>query len=358
MTIQIISAIDALTQLHRFNTIIDARSPAEYGEDQLPGAVNWPSLSNDERRVVGTDYKQIGGFEAKKLGAAMVARNVAMHIDREVQDKPKHWLPLVYCWRGGKRSGTLAWFLDQIGFKTTLVEGGYKAFRAAMVVDLARLATQFNYQVICGKTGSGKTRLLQSLARSGAQVLDLEEIALHRGSVLGYIPETPQPSQKHFESQLWYALKRFDPSKPVFVESESKKIGNLRVPEGLIDHMRNHGNCLLLELPDPERVQLLLQDYSFFTKDVRAFNLKLDALIALRGKETVQAWQAKASTGDFAGVFHDLMLHHYDPSYLSSIQRNFKHYSKAKIITAHAVADLSNADFALQVLALAKQPSS
>jgi tRNA 2-selenouridine synthase len=355
MTVQTIGAQDALARLAEFSCVIDARSQSEFAEDHLPAALNWPSLNDEERKVVGTEYKQISGFDAKKIGAAMVARNVAAHIEREVVHKPKNWQPLVYCWRGGKRSGTLAWFLDQIGFKTTLIEGGYKAFRAAMVADLARLAAQFDYRVVCGKTGSGKTRLLQSLSRvgagAGAQVLDLENIALHRGSVLGLLPGRPQPSQKHFEMQLWSALRQFDATKPVFVESESKKIGNLRVPELLIDTMRERGQCLRLELEDAERVRLLLEDYAFFVQDVPLFHKQLDALIALRGRQTVEIWKAKASAGDFAGVFLDLMHEHYDPAYLSSIQRNFKHYGQAQAVQAKS-ADVASFDaLALELLA-------
>jgi tRNA 2-selenouridine synthase len=343
MTVHLISAPEALARLADFSSVIDARSESEFAEDHLPAALNWPSLSDEERKIVGTEYKQISGFDAKKIGSAMVARNVAAHIEREVVHKPKNWQPLVYCWRGGKRSGTLAWFLDQIGFKTSLIEGGYKAFRAAMVADLARLAPQFEYRVVCGKTGSGKTRLLQALSRAGAQVLDLEDIAHHRGSVLGLLPGKPQPSQKHFEMRLWERLHSFSTALPVFVESESKKIGNLRVPEVLIDTMRERGNCLRLELPDAERVRLLLEDYAFFQHDVPLFHKQLDALIALRGRERVETWKAKASAGDFAGVFLDLMHQHYDPAYTSSIQRNFKRYEQAQAVQATS-ADVAHFD--------------
>ena len=170
MSIDRISASDALKQLGSFSDVIDARSESEYAEDHLPGAVNWPSLSDDERKVVGTQYKQISQFEAKKLGAALVAQNIGAHIERDVLDKPRDWQPLLYCWRGGKRSGALALVLDQIGFKVTLVDGGYKAFRAALVADLEPLAARHHFQVVCGPTGSGKTRLLQALAARGAQV--------------------------------------------------------------------------------------------------------------------------------------------------------------------------------------------
>lgn len=332
MSIDRISAEDALASLASFSDIIDARSEGEYDEDHLPGAVNWPSLNNEERRIVGTQYKQISQFEARKLGAALVAKNIAAHIQRDVLDKPREWQPLVYCWRGGKRSGSLALILDQIGFRVTLVDGGYKAFRAALVADLPRLATRYNYRVICGPTGSGKTRLLQALRAEGAQVLDLEEIAKHRSSVLGQIPGVAQPSQKTFDRLVWSTLNSFDPARPVYVESESKKVGNVAVPEGLITAIRG-GACLRLDLPEDARVALLLEDYDFFVRDTEFFCERLSALTEVRGKETVRAWQARARQGDAAFVVRELLLKHYDPVYLQSMRRNFARYAEAQVIS-------------------------
>ena len=202
-----------------FSTIIDARSEGEYALDHLPGAVNWPSLNNEERIFVGTLYKQQGAFEAQKHGAALVAANISRHIQREVLTLAKNWQPLIYCWRGGKRSGSLSMVLGQIGFKIYLIEGGYKAFRAALVDDIPQRVAPLQFRIISGPTGSGKTRLLHALAAEGAQVLDLEDLACHRSSVLGHIPGQPQPSQKHFDTLIWQALRSFDPSRPVFVES-------------------------------------------------------------------------------------------------------------------------------------------
>jgi tRNA 2-selenouridine synthase len=340
-----ITAPEALLRLADFSAIIDARSEGEYAEDHLPGAVNWPSLNDEERKIVGTRYKQISQFEAKKLGAALVAHNIAAHIQREVLDKPREWQPLVYCWRGGKRSGSLALILDQIGFKVTLVDGGYKAFRAALVADLPQLAARHSYQVVCGTTGSGKTRLLQALQAQGAQVLDLEALARHRSSVLGLIPGVPQPSQKAFDSLIWAALRGFDPARPVYIESESKKVGNLAVPEGLIAAMRA-APCLQLDLPDDERVALLLEDYDFFVRDIAFFCERLGALTEARGKETVQDWQARARSGDVASVVRELLVRHYDPVYLQSMRRNFSQYETARVLaprdhTAAAMAELA-----------------
>ena len=316
-----------------FSTIIDARSEDEYALDHLPGAVNWPSLNNEERIFVGTMYKQVNAFEAQKHGAAMVAANIARHIQREVLALPKNWQPLIYCWRGGKRSGSLSMVLGQIGFKVNLIEGGYKAFRAAMVADIPQRVAPLHFKVISGPTGSGKTRLLHALAGEGAQVLDLEHLASHRSSVLGHIPGQPQPSQKHFDTRVWQALRSFDPTRPVFVESESRKVGNLSIPESLMDAMRD-SPCFELQLSLDERVALLMEDYPFFVNDPALFCHRLDALVALRGKAVVEAWKAHVHAGHIDTVVRELLTLHYDPTYASSMLRNFTHNGKATACVA------------------------
>ena len=345
MSLTKITAADVLTRLGEFADVIDARSEGEFAEDHLPGAINWPSLNNEERKLVGSEYKQISAFDAKKRGAAMVAQNIARHLERDVIHKPRDWQPLVYCWRGGKRSGSLALILDQIGFNVTLVEGGYKAFRTALVASLPNLAAQFGYRVICGTTGSGKTRLLQALRAQGAQVLDLEALANHRSSVLGVIPGIPQPTQKAYDSLIWAALKSFDASRPVYIESESKKVGNVAIPEGLITAMRA-APCLQLDLSEDERVELLLEDYDFFVKDIEYFCDRLSALTQARGKEVVTSWQTRARSGDVASVVRELLVNHYDPVYLQSMKRNFAQYP-----TRTTVAPSNRSVEAMQALA-------
>ena len=325
-------AAEVLAQLDTFDAVIDARSEAEYALDHLPGAVNWPTLNDEERQTIGTMYVQVNAFESKKRGAAIAARNIAQHIEQHVVDKPREWRPLAYCWRGGKRSGALSIVLDQIGFRVTLVEGGYKAFRAAMLLDITRRVSQLDFQVICGTTGSGKTRLLQVLAEEGAQVLDLEALAQHRSSVLGAIPGQPQPTQKRFDTLIWDTLRRFDPQRPVFVESESKKVGNVAVPFSLVERMRG-SPCWDLSLSMEERVALLLEEYDFFVKDSVRFCNRLDVLAEFRGKAVVQGWKDQVAKGNWSPVVQDLLVQHYDPVYLQSMQRNFSQYTKAQSIT-------------------------
>jgi len=329
MPVLTLPATEALQQLDSFDTVIDARSEDEYALDHLSGAINWPTLDNAERITIGTMYKQVNAFEAKKRGAAIAARNISAHIEREVIDKPRGWKPLVYCWRGGNRSGSLATILGAIGFSVTLVEGGYKAWRAALVDDLPHLAQRLTYRVVCGPTGSGKTRLLQALAAQGAQVLDLEALANHRSSVLGHIPGLPQPSQKRFDSLVWEALRHFDPARVVYAEAESKKVGNVRVADALIDGMRG-SPCIDLKLSNPERVALLLEDYDFFVQDPVHFCDRLQALVALRGKGLVDGWVEKVAAGQTPEVVLELLTQHYDPMYTASIQRNFKRYVQAE----------------------------
>lgn len=347
MSLTPLSAPEVMARLTDFDAIIDARSEAEFEADHLPGAVNWPTLNNAERIEIGTLYKQVNPFEARKRGAAIAARNIAAHIEREVIDKPREWQPLAYCWRGGQRSGSLALILSQIGFRVTLVEGGYKAFRAALVQDIAARAPGLSYRVICGPTGSGKTRLLQALAAEGAQVLDLEALAKHRSSVLGAMPGLAQPTQKHFETLIWDQLRRFKPELPVFVESESKKVGNLAVPGALMDAMRA-SPCMNLQLSDEQRVALLLEDYDYLTRDVTYFCKRLGLLTELKGREVVARWQKLAQEGDFSSVVMELLTQHYDPAYLQSMQRNFVQF--AQVVHLHP-ADRS----ASAMSALAKQ---
>ena len=322
MSLHRITAANALARYASFSTVVDARSPSEFAEDRLPGAVNWPVLDDEERRIVGTEYVQVSPFVARKRGAALVAKNIARHVEQQVMPLPRDWQPLVYCWRGGQRSGSLALVLGQIGFQVHVLDGGYKAFRAAVRAELETSPSQLQFQVVCGRTGSAKSRLLQALAARGAQVLDLEALACHRGSVLGPLPGQPQPSQKAFETAVWQALRGYRPDRPVYVESESRTIGRLRVPERLLEHLRA-SPCIQVEMPLPARVAFLMQDYAHFVDDTEAFCERLQALREVRGAAVVQGWQARARAGDVATVVQELLEQHYDPTYTRSMERNF-----------------------------------
>ena len=341
-----VTAATALTQLASYDAIIDARSEGEFAEDHVPGAVNWPVLNDAERVLIGTTYKQVNAFEAKKRGAALVAKNIALHIEANMLDKPRDWRPLVYCWRGGNRSSSFAHVLSKIGFKVELLEGGYREYRRALVANMAELPQQFQYRVVCGKTGSGKTRFLQALIDAGAQVLDLEALANHRGSVLGLKPGDVQPSQKLFETRVWQTLRGFDTTQPVIVESESKKVGAVQVPEALMAAMRA-SPCVTLDLPMEARVDLLMQEYDFFVSDKTSLHKRLDALVDLRGHDTVNRWKSWTSDTNDVNAFRQFVAEsltlHYDPIYLSSMQRNFANFTGAKQLV---LADGNAATFA------------
>ncbi|MBL8326417.1 MAG: tRNA 2-selenouridine(34) synthase MnmH [Rubrivivax sp.] len=331
MAVQRIAADDAIARLREFDAVIDARSESEYSLDHLPGAVNWPTLNDAERAEIGTTDRQVSAFEARKRGAVIAARNIARHLEQHALALPREWKPLVYCWRGGQRSGALATLLDAIGFRTCALEGGYREFRRAVLRDLEALPAALAFHVIAGRTGSGKSRLLTALAAEGAQVLDLEALARHRGSVLGLVPGDTQPAQKAFETSLWQALRGLDPMRPVWAESESRTIGRLRVPEPLLARLRS-APCVVVQMPAAARVALLMHDYGHFVRDTEAFCERLAALREHRGAEAVARWQALARAGEHAAVVHELLVLHYDPVYERSMARNYTGFASAQAL--------------------------
>jgi tRNA 2-selenouridine synthase len=321
-----IFAIDKLaSSLGEFDAIIDVRSPAEFALDHIPGSINLPVLSNEERVEIGTLYKQVSPFAAKKLGAAYVSRNIANHLENSLIDFPREWHPLIYCWRGGERSGAFTHILNRIGWKAMQLESGYQGFRRVVIDGLDRAAKDFSFQVIAGMTGSGKTRILQEIGALGQQILDLEGLAIHRGSVLGNEPNIEQPSQKGFETNLWNVFNALDPSKIVFVESESKKVGGLHIPDPLMDHIRQ-GKCIELRSSTNTRVSWLLREYEHFLSNPESFKDKLSLLTSRYGKELIAKWHTAIDAGDFESLVEELLVMHYDPSYQSSITRNFPNY--------------------------------
>lgn len=337
--------------LASFDAIIDARSPAEFALDHVPGALSLPVLDDAERARIGTMYKQESPFAAKRLGAALVARNIARHLETALADNAKQWRPLVYCWRGGKRSGAFAHVLREVGWAAHTLEGGYRAYRRGIVEQLAALPSEFAFRVVHGATGSGKSRLLRALAGAGAQVLDLEALAAHRGSVLGGLPDRPQPSQKMFESRVYAALAALDRGRTVYVEGESRKIGQLQVPEALIAAMRAAA-CVRLDADLEARVALLMEEYRHFFSAPEVLAAQLDCLAPLHGRERVEAWKALAARSAWPELVARLLEEHYDPAYRRSAERNFALLPQAQVLRVAAADDKVFADMA-QVLAAA-----
>jgi len=328
--------------LTRFDSILDARTLEEFTEDHVPGAVPAPVLDAQERERVGTIYKQGSPFEAKRIGAALVARNVARMLETTFAAQPRTWRPLVYCWRGGKRSGALAHILREVGWGAVTLEGGYKAYRRWAVAELARLPGRLSFRVVHGATGSGKSRLLRALREAGAQVLDLEDLAAHRGSVLGGLPERPQPAQKMFESLVLQELARMQTARPVYVEAESRKIGQLQVPEALIEAMRA-SECIALDVPLDTRTALLMDEYRHFFDDRPSLDAQLDCLAALHGRERIDEWKSLAREARWARLVERLLAEHYDPAYRRSASRNFRRLGEARVVR---IPDPAAASFA------------
>jgi len=320
-----------LARLDRFDAIIDARSPAEFAQDRLPGAINCPTLNDAERAKVGTLHRCSSAFEARRLGAAYAANNIAVHLRGPLRDRPRTWMPLVYCWRGGERSAALAHVMMRIGWQVHQLDGGYRAFRRFVTAALAQLPGRLGFRVLCGATGSGKSRMLWHLERAGAQVLDLERIAAHRGSVLGALPNHAQPSQRHFETRLWWALQSMDPARPVFVESESRRIGERQLPDALLEALRA-APCLSIELELAERIRLLREEYRHFEAAPEHLGAQLECLKSLHGASRVHQWQSLAAQGRWDELVACLISDHYDPLYQRSMRANFQRTAEGRIL--------------------------
>lgn len=344
-------------EMDLFDEVIDVRTPAEFAEDHMPRSANHPVLDDAERAEVGTLYKQVSPFDAKKRGAALVARNIARHVEASFALRTREWRPLVYCWRGGKRSGAMTHVLREIGWQAAQLEGGYKAYRREVVAQLETLPKQFDYRVLCGETGSAKSRLLEALAATGAQVLDLERFACHRGSVLGNLPDRPQPAQKMFETLIWDSLRKLDPERPVFVEAESKRIGTLQVPDALLDAMRA-AECIRVEAPLDARVRFLIEEYGHFLGDPAALKTQLDCLRALYGSDVIARWKTQVDRGEWEALVADLLVSHYDPAYRRSTDKNYALLSAAHVLRPRDLSRQSIAQLAQDLRTLAAHEPS
>jgi tRNA 2-selenouridine synthase len=301
---------------HGFDDVIDVRSPAEFAEDHVPGAINLPVLDNAERARVGTIYVQDSPFRARKIGAALVFRNAAHHVETALADREGGWRPLVYCWRGGQRSGSFAWMLGQIGWRAETVAGGYRSFRRLVHEVLYERALPHRLVLLDGYTGTAKTELLHLMAKRGVQMLDLEGMAAHRGSLLGATAR-PQPGQKAFETAIAVALAGMDPARPVLVEAESSKIGARIVPPTLWAAMKRAPR-IEVSAPVAARVAYLVRAYDDILSDGARLRGQLAPLVAHRGRAVVAGWSELIDAGDKAGLTRALMQQHYDPAYATS----------------------------------------
>ncbi len=323
-----IKYVSNLHEINKFDNVIDVRSPSEFKLDHIPNAINLPVLTDDERHLIGKTYTQISTFKAKTKGAALIARNIADHISKELDNKPKSWKPLVYCWRGGKRSKAMALIFKEIGWDVNILQGGYKAYRRFVRDQIAEISSKVSLKVICGPTGSGKSLLLHSLRNINSQIIDLEQLANHRGSVLGWMPNTPQESQKMFETKVWETLSSFDLTQPIFVESESKKIGNLQIPQPLISRMWD-SDCIVLEATLVSRVELLMNDYKHFLNAPEKLITSLSPLVRTHGEKTVNSWVKLINQKKWDIFVEEILKTHYDPAYKRSIEGHYNRLSSA-----------------------------
>ena len=296
-----------------FDAILDVRSPSEFAEDHVPGAISMPVLSDAERAEVGTIYVQQSAFKARKIGAALVARNAAKHIEERLMVHGGGWRPLVYCWRGGQRSGSFASILSQIGWRAEVLEGGYRTWRRDVVARLYEAALAFRVIRLDGYTGTAKTEVLNRVGALGGQVIDLEGLANHRGSILGDVVGD-QPAQKGFETALVAALAGLDPARPLLVEAESARIGTLRLPPALWVAMRDAPRIVLEAAPDA-RARYLAGVYADLVADGEGLTRRLNGLRALAGNATVDDWLALLGAGEAEALAASLIALHYDPAY-------------------------------------------
>jgi len=323
------TSLDDLTN-HGFDTLIDVRSPAEFAEDHIPGAINLPSLSNDERAEVGTIYKQVSPFKARKIGAALVLNNIATHVAGPLKDKDGSWRPLVYCWRGGQRSGVFGTILKEVGWRADTIAGGYQTYRRMVNRSLYEDRLPHRLFLLDGYTGTAKTALLGLLSQQDVQVIDLEDLAGHRGSLLGERPGG-QPSQRMFETELTQALGRCDPDKPTLLEAESSKIGRLNLPPSLWKAMVDAPR-IQLTAPMAARVKFIASAYQEILADPETVKTRLAPLRRVRGHAIVDQWQTLQDGADLEALACALMEDHYDPSYATA-RRKHEH---RVIETVHA----------------------
>ena len=307
--------VDLPISLADFPDIIDVRSPSEYEEDHIPGAINLPVLTDKERHEVGLLHTQ-SPYEARRLGATLITANVHRHLSTTLANHPRDFAPLIYCWRGNLRSNSMAVIFRAIGWRARILNQGYKSWRKWLMDDLENTFGLPGPELIAlgGLTGCGKTLLLHELKKQGAQILDLEGIANHRGSILGTSPDSAQPNQKRFESELWHEFQKYDHGRPVFTEAESNRIGRLQCPPALWKRL-GKARVILLNLPIEERVKLLTREYAHFVQDQSLLKSTISGLARLRGKERIEQWNKSIDQENWSEFLQSILLDHYDLVY-------------------------------------------
>ena len=313
----------AIPKCYDFDEIIDVRSPDEFLVDHIPGALNFPVLDNDQRKKVGTTYKQVNPFEAKKLGAGLIAKNIGDHVVKHFSYKSKNYKPYIYCWRGGQRSKSLATILSAIGWRVALLRGGYKNYRSQVLDGFKNKVKHLSFIILGGVTGVGKTKVLNALQSMGHQVLDLEGLANHKGSLLGGLVDIKQPHQKYFESLIFQKLSSYEPTRPVWIESESHKIGDCSIPPCLWDVLKS---CPVIELSAPthERVQFLMDEYPHYVDETDKLKNHLKTSKRFVGSGEYKEFELAINKGEIEKAVVILLESYYDPSYKNASKKWFK----------------------------------
>ncbi|MDC1087524.1 tRNA 2-selenouridine(34) synthase MnmH [Alphaproteobacteria bacterium] len=304
-----------------FDTIIDVRSPLEYEEDHIIGSINCPVLNDQERIIVGTIYKKESTFKAKIIGSSLTARNIAKHIEEKFINQQGSWQPLVYCWRGGQRSKAFSIILSEVGWRTCQLEGGYKKYRNEVINFLNRIGSKLKIILISGKTGSAKTKILQNIKLQGGQILDLENLANHKGSLLGKIPGLKQPSQKLFESKLYHQIKQLDLRKNIYIEAESSKIGNIHIPKTIWAKMIVSPR-IEIEADLELRSSFLLKDYRYMCENPELIKPIIYGLKNRLSKKLINDWLELITKKLWLDLTKSFLENHYDPSYSSNTIKN------------------------------------
>lgn len=325
--------------------VVDVRSPKEFQKGHLPGAVNIPLFSNEERAIVGTLYKQEGKEQAFLEGLGMVGPKMRAFVEEGNAIACEKQF-LAYCWRGGMRSSSMAWLWNAAGLKVHTLEGGYKAFRHNV---LSFMANPFKLFVLGGSTGSGKTDILHELAALGEQVLDLEGLANHKGSSFGAIGEDAQPSTEHFENLIWSRLSRMDVQKPIWVEDESVHIGKVLIPNAFFSQMKE-APLFVVDLAMEARLSHLVDVYTGFEDDLLVQSIK--RITKRLGSQSAKEAELAIGQKNYSKAAR-ICLTYYDKTYAYGIAQKSKHLVGKLSLSKH---DPKNSARKLLNLAYQKQP--